>query len=58
MAHDLRQFSGNGTVDVLDDVEVCGEEDIKVALVNLVLSAAILLKKRLVDNRKRNSQKV
>lgn len=35
VAHDLGQLSGDGTVDVLDDVEVGGEEDIKVALVDL-----------------------
>lgn len=45
MAHDLRQLSGDCTVDVLDDVKVGREEDIKVSLVDLVLSAAILLKK-------------
>lgn len=36
VAHDLRQFPSNGTVDVLDDVEVGGKEDVKVALVDLI----------------------
>lgn len=45
MAHDLRQLAGDCTIDVLDDVEVGREEDIKIALVDLVLSAAILFRK-------------
>ena len=45
VAHDLRQLSGDCTVDILDDVKVGREEDIKVSLVDLLLSAAVLLKK-------------
>lgn len=37
MAHDLCQLPGNGTVDIFNDVEIGGKEDIKVALVDLVL---------------------
>lgn len=37
VAHDLRQFPSNGTVDVLDDIEVGWKEDVKVALVDLIL---------------------
>lgn len=56
MAHDLRQLPGNSTVDVFDDVKVGRKEDIKVSLVDLVLSAAILPMQ--VKGRKANSQKV
>lgn len=35
MAHDLGQFTSDGTIHVLDDVEVGGEEDIEVTLMNL-----------------------
>jgi hypothetical protein len=35
VAADEGQFTGNGAVQVLDDVEVCREEDVEVALVDL-----------------------
>lgn len=35
MTADEGQFTGNGAVQVLDDVEVCREEDVEVALVDL-----------------------
>lgn len=56
VAHDLRQLSGNGTVYVLNNVKVGREEDIEISLVDLVLSAAITLRR--INGRERNSQKV
>ena len=35
MGHDLRQFASYSTVDILDDVEIRREEDVKVPLVHL-----------------------
>lgn len=35
MARDLRQLPSNSTIHILDDIEVCREEDIEVALVDL-----------------------
>lgn len=35
MAHDLCQLARHGTIHVLNNVEVCWEKNIKVALVNL-----------------------
>lgn len=37
MAHDLCQLPSNGTVDIFNDVEIGGKEDVKVALVDLFL---------------------
>lgn len=37
VAHDLGQFASDGAVEVLDDVEIRGEEDIEVALLDLVI---------------------
>lgn len=39
MAHDLGQFPRDGAVDVFNNVEISGEEDIKVSLVDLLLLA-------------------
>lgn len=36
VAHDLGQFACDGAVDVFNDVEIGGEEDIKVSLVDLL----------------------
>lgn len=35
MRHDAREFTSNGAVHGLSDVEVCGEQNIKVPLVDL-----------------------
>lgn len=35
MGHDLSQLAGDGAIDVLDDVKIGGEEDVKVALLDL-----------------------
>jgi hypothetical protein len=35
MAHDLSQFTSDCAIHVLNDIEVGGEEDIEVTLVNL-----------------------
>lgn len=35
MAHNLCQFSSHGTIHVFDDIEVSGEEDVKIPLVDL-----------------------
>lgn len=35
MARNLRQLPGNSTIHILDNIEVCREENIEVALVDL-----------------------
>ena len=37
MTHDLCQLPGNGTVDIFNNIEIGREEDIKVALMDLLL---------------------
>lgn len=36
MQHHPRQFASDGAVDVFDDGEVCREEDVEVALLDLL----------------------
>lgn len=43
VGHDAGQLAGDGPVNGLGDVEVCGEENVKVALVNLHLSKQVSL---------------
>lgn len=44
MAHDLGQFAGDGAVEILDDVEVRGEEDIKETLLDLLCVVSLDLR--------------
>lgn len=42
MGHDAGELPGDGTVNGFSDVEVCGEENVKVALVNLYYSCLVI----------------
>lgn len=44
VARDLRQLPSNSTIHILDDIEVCREEDIEVALVDLQRKKLAMLK--------------
>ena len=44
MGHDLRKLPCDGTVHILDNVEIGREEDIKVALLDLEMGGAMVSK--------------